>query len=93
MLVTINVLAVLFRVLFLSLIFILICSLLSRGVKGLTFKEVFVITTYSFVMFIIGQIIDELYGLTICSYIGIFISLVYLVIAMRGITVFKIENK
>lgn len=93
MLVTINVLAVLFRVLFITIIFALITSLFTRGIKGVTFREIFVISLYSFVMFVIGQALDEIYDLTICSYIGIFISFVYFVIAVRGITVFKIENK
>ena len=93
MLITINVIAVLFRVLFATIIFALVCALISRGVKGISFKELFVITLYSFVMFVMGQIIDELYGFTLFAYIGIFISFIYYVIALRGITVFKIENK
>lgn len=93
MLVTINVVAVLFRVLFTTFLFAIVCTFVARGVKGLAFKEIFVISLYSFVMFVVGQIIDELYGFTAFAYVGIFISFIYFVIALRGITVFKIENK
>ena len=93
MLVTINVLAVFFRVILSTIILTLIVSLISRGIKGLAFRDIFVIALYSFVMFIIGQIVDEVYGFDFVSFIGIFISFIYFVIAIREITVFKIENK
>ena len=90
---TFNVIAVFFRVLMVTIIFDLICALLTRGIKGLSFREVFTIALYAFVMEIIGQIIDELYGFTIFTYIGGFIGIIYYVIAIRGITVLRIDEK
>ncbi len=90
---TISVLGVFIRVLALTLLFDLVCALLSRGIKNLSFKEVFVIVLYSFVLETIGQIIDELYGLNIFSYIGCFLGIIYFIIALRSVEVFKIENK
>jgi len=82
--ITFDVLKEFARVFFIVIIFDLAFAFLERGLKGISFKECFVISMYSFAIEIVGQIIDSLYGLTICSYIGIAIGIIYFVIAMRN---------
>ena len=47
----------------------------------------------AFVIEIVGQLIDELYGLSIFGYLGSFIGIVYYVIALRSIQTINTENK
>ena len=90
---TFNIVGAFIRILAITLIFDLICALLARGIKGLTFKEVFNIVLYAFVLEIVGQLIDELYGLDLFTYIGSFVGIVYFIIALRNVDVLRIENK
>ncbi len=90
---TLAVLGTFIRIFALAILFDLVCAFLARGIKGLSFKEVFVIVMYAFVPETIGQIIDELYAFDIFSYIGCFLGIVYFIIALRNVEVFKIENK
>lgn len=90
--VTLNVLAEFFRVFAFAFIIDIICALLMRGLKGLNFKEALVIVIYAFMMEIVGQVIDALYGFTLFSYIGIAIGLIYFVIAIRSVKIDKKEE-
>ena len=83
--VTFDVLAEFFRVFMIAFIFDLICALLLRGIRGLTFGQCLVIVMYSFILEIVGQVIDSLYGLTLFSYIGSIIGLIYFFIAVRNV--------
>ena len=83
--VTFDVIAEFFSVFIIAFIFDLICALLLRGIKGMTFGECLVIVMYAFVLEIIGQIIDSLYGLTLFAYIGSIIGLLYFFIAVRNV--------
>ncbi len=91
--VTINVVAVFVKTVFITLILDLVFAFLSLGIRGLTFKEIYVIILYSFVVEIIGRLFDELYGLDFCAYIGVILGIIYYVIALRSMTVFRIEDK
>ena len=81
---TINVVSEFFKIFIIAIIFDLICAFLARGIKGLSFKEGFVIIMYAFAMESVGQIIDALYGFAIFSFIGSFIGIIYFIIALRN---------
>ena len=91
--VTINVVAVFVKTVFITLILDLVFAFLSLGIRGLSFKEIYIIILYSFVVEIIGRLFDELYGLDFCAYIGVLLGIIYYVIALRSMTVFRIEDK
>ena len=91
--VTFDVIAEFFRVFVIAFLFDLVCALLLRGIKGLTFKEGLVIVMYAFAIESVGQIIDSLYGLTLFAYIGTIIGIIYFIIAVRNINPLdKIDN-
>ena len=51
------------------------------------------IVMYAFAIETIGQIIDSLYGLTLFTYIGTIIGIIYFIIAVRNINPLdKIDN-
>lgn len=89
---TFDVISEFFKVFLIAFIFDLICALLLRGLKGLSFGECLVIVMYAFALEIVGQIIDSLYGLTLFAYIGSIIGLIYFFIAVRSAAVDKEEN-
>lgn len=91
--ITFNCLSAFFKVFVIAIIFDLILALLVKGFRGLSFKEALVIAMYSFVMEIVGQIIDALYGFTIFSYIGAGIGIIFFFIAMRSSQIFKIDDR
>ena len=82
--ITFDVIKRFFEVFVIAILFDLVCALLIRGLKGISFNEGFVITMYAFAMQSIGQIFDSLYGLSICGYLGAFIGIVYFIIAIRN---------
>ena len=82
--ITFDVVKRFFEVFVITILFDLVCALLIRGLKGISFNEGFVITMYAFAMQSIGQIFDSLYGLSICGYLGAFIGIVYFIIAIRN---------
>ena len=84
---TIDIIVEFIRILFVAIIFDLICALLARGIARLTFKEAFTIILYSFAMESVGQIIDALYGFSIFAFIGSFIGIVYFIIALRNVRI------
>ena len=90
--VTFDVLQVFFEVFIVALLFDLVCALIIRGTRGITYKEGLVIAIYAFAMEIVGQIIDSLYGLDFCAYIGAFIGIVYFLIALKYTNVERKEN-
>ena len=82
--ITFDVIKRFFEVFVIAILFDLVCALLIRGLKGISFNEGFVITMYAFAMQSIGQIFDSLYGLSICGYLGAFIGIIYFIIAIRN---------
>lgn len=82
--ITFDVVKRFFEVFVIAILFDLVCALLIRGLKGISFNEGFVIVMYAFAMQSIGQIFDSLYGLSICGYLGAFIGIVYFIIAIRN---------
>jgi hypothetical protein len=82
--ITFDVVKRFFEVFVIAILFDLVCALLIRGLKGISFNEGFVITMYAFAMQSIGQIFDSLYNLDICAYLGAFIGIVYFIIAIRN---------
>ena len=90
--ITFDVLRVFFEVFIVALLFDLVCALIIRGTRGIAYKEGLVIAMYAFAMEIVGQIIDSLYGLDICAYIGAVIGIIYFLIALRYTSVTKNEN-
>lgn len=91
--VTVDCIAEFFKVFIVAFLFDLVCALLCRGIRGLSFKECLVIVMYAFAMEIIGQIIDALYGYTIFSYIGSFIGIVYFIIAIRRASIIGLDER
>lgn len=90
--ITFSVILEFLRIFVFAFIIDIICALLMRGLKGLNFKEALVIVIYAFMMEIVGQVIDALYGFTLFSYIGIAIGLIYFVIAIRSVKIDKKEE-
>jgi len=89
---TFNVLSEFFMAFSITIMFSLVLAFLGRGIKGLVFKESFVMAMYAFAMSAIGQVLDALYGFNLFAYIGCFIGFVYYIFALRNTGNVKTDN-